>query len=70
MSSDGKYWDMRRAEQLRSAMTVDEIRSLKAKGETNPASLSLDEVGVLFLLARDRIREIERLADGKGGKQL
>lgn len=68
MSDGGKSWDMRRVEQLRSAMTVDEIDALKLKGRANPAALTLDEVGVLFLIARERIREIERTLSDRDGR--
>jgi DNA-directed RNA polymerase sigma subunit (sigma70/sigma32) len=67
MSVDGRTWDMRRIEQLRASLTDAELVALKSKGQSNPASLSLDEVGVLFLVTRERIREIERLESSKGG---
>jgi DNA-directed RNA polymerase sigma subunit (sigma70/sigma32) len=69
MSEKGKAWDMRRAEQLQSSMTPEEIAALKSKGQADPASLTLDEVGVLFLLTRERIREIERMAGAEGEKR-
>jgi len=68
MSEDQKSWDMQRAEQLRSRMSEDEIAALKSRGQADLASLTLDEVGVLFLITRERIREFERLARDKGGK--
>jgi DNA-directed RNA polymerase sigma subunit (sigma70/sigma32) len=67
MSVDGRTWDLRRIEQLRASLTDAELVALKSKGQSNPASLSLDEVGVLFLVTRERIREIERLESSKGG---
>jgi DNA-directed RNA polymerase sigma subunit (sigma70/sigma32) len=67
MSVDGRTWDMRRIEQLRASLTDAELVALKSKGQSNPASLSLDEVGMLFLVTRERIREIERLESSKGG---
>ena len=65
MSQNDKSWDMLRVEQLRANMSANEIAALKAKGIANPASLTLDEVGVLFLVARDRIREIEHEAGSR-----
>ena len=66
MSGDGKAWDMRRIELLRSSMSDSEIAVLKSKEQQDPASLTFDEVGVLFLVTRDRIRELERMAGRKG----
>ena len=66
MTDNGKAWDMRSAEHLRSRMTEEAIASLKSRGQLDPASLTLDEVGVLFLITRERIREIERAARNEG----
>jgi DNA-directed RNA polymerase sigma subunit (sigma70/sigma32) len=68
MSEDQESWDMQRAEKLRSSMNEDEIAELKARGQADVASLTVDEAGVLFLITRERIREFERLARDKGGK--
>lgn len=68
MSENGRAWDMRRVEELRSRMTEEAIAALKSRGQSDPASLSLDEVGVLFLIARERIREIERDASSEGAR--
>jgi DNA-directed RNA polymerase sigma subunit (sigma70/sigma32) len=43
-------------------MTDAAIADLFARSESDPASLTLDEVGVLFLVTRDRIRAIEARA--------
>jgi hypothetical protein len=67
MNDDGRKWDVARAEHLRSAMTRAEIEALRARSELDLNSLSLDEVGVLFLEGRDRIREIEARARKRGG---
>lgn len=69
MSGDGKAWDMRRIEQLRSSMSDADISALKSKGQAAPASLTLDEVGVLFLITRERIREIEKAARSSHGNE-
>jgi DNA-directed RNA polymerase sigma subunit (sigma70/sigma32) len=68
MNEGGKAWDMSSAEKLRANMSADEVAALKLKGQVKPASLTLDEVGVLFLVTRERIREIERNAGSKGGQ--
>jgi DNA-directed RNA polymerase sigma subunit (sigma70/sigma32) len=46
-------------------MTDAEIDALRARSETDLNSLSLDEVGVLFLVTRDRIRLMEGTARKK-----
>jgi DNA-directed RNA polymerase sigma subunit (sigma70/sigma32) len=62
-------WDRARLEALRATMTAAEIDALQARSKTDLDSLSLDEVGVLFLDTRDRIRTIEAKARKKrGGK--
>jgi DNA-directed RNA polymerase sigma subunit (sigma70/sigma32) len=68
MNEGGRAWDMISAERLRASMSADEVTALKSKGQVNPASLTLDEVGVLILVTRERIREIERNTGGKGGQ--
>ena len=59
-------WDRQRSEQLRATLSDVEIQALAKRAESDPGSLSLDEVGVLFLVTRDRIRAIEGRARGKG----
>ena len=65
MERSGVGWDRERSERLRSKLTDADLDDLKRRAEADPASLSLDEVGVLFLVTRDRIREIERKARGR-----
>jgi hypothetical protein len=66
MTGDKHKWDLRRVEQLRSTMTRAEVDALRARSEVDLSSLSIDEVGVLFLEGRDRIRAIEASARKKG----
>ena len=71
MSNKGPAWDQQRSERLRSTLSDADIEALKARAEAAPGSLTLDEVGVLFLVTRDRIRVIEAKAkrnkgDGSG----
>jgi DNA-directed RNA polymerase sigma subunit (sigma70/sigma32) len=54
------YWNRERSEQLRSTLSEADIDELKRRADSDPGSLTLDEVGVLFLVTRDRIREIEK----------
>lgn len=65
MNENGPGWDRQRSEQLRAALSDAEIEALAERAEADPSSLTLDEVGVLFLVTRDRIRAIERRARGK-----
>ena len=67
MAKDKPNWDLKRSEQLRAKLSEAELLALLARSDVDPRSLSLDEVGVLFLVTRDRIRAIEAKALGKGG---
>ena len=60
-------WDRKRSEKLRASMSDEEIVALTARSERDPQSLSLDEVGVLYLVTRERIRAIEAKAKSGGG---
>ena len=48
-------------------MSDADIEALTARSEADPDSLSMDELGVLFLVTRERIRAIEARATGKSG---
>jgi DNA-directed RNA polymerase sigma subunit (sigma70/sigma32) len=60
MSDNGRGWDRRHSEQLRASMSDADIDTLKRRAESDPQSLTIDEVGVLFLVTRDRIRAFEQ----------
>ena len=60
-------WDRKRSERLRASMSDEQIAALTARSERDPQSLSLDEVGVLYLVTRERIRDIEAQAKSSGG---
>jgi len=62
-------WDRARLETLRAAMTSTQIDALQARSKTDLDSLTVDEVGVLFLETRDRIRAIEAKAKKKRGSE-
>jgi DNA-directed RNA polymerase sigma subunit (sigma70/sigma32) len=66
MNDNRPGWDRQRSEQLRATLSDAEIQALAKRAESDPTSLTLDEVGVLFLVTRDRIRAIEERARGKG----
>jgi hypothetical protein len=59
MGKDERGWDRERSEKLRATMSEADIDALMRGSQRDPASLSIDEVGVLFLVTRDRILAIE-----------
>jgi hypothetical protein len=62
VNDSDEEFDRPRLEKLRASMSVGEIEDLLARAKKVPKSLSLDEVGILFLLTRERIRDIEEKA--------
>ncbi len=56
------------AERRRAAMSDAEIEVLRQRYASDPNSLSMDEVGVLYIVTRERIRSFERNAGGDGDK--
>ena len=67
MRKDQPRWDKERSEKLRATMSAAEIDALLQRSQSDPKSLSIDEVGVLFLVTRERIRAIEaRLKNDSG----
>ena len=67
MTGNSHKWDRERLEKLRATMSRSEIDALRARSEADLNSLSLDEVGILFLETRDHIRTIEAKARKKRG---
>jgi len=63
MNDDSHKAEKARLARLREAMTDADIEQLKARSRSNSKSLTLDEVGILFVLARERVRSIND-ADG------
>ena len=49
MNDNGSGWDRRRSEKLRATLSEAEIDALAKRAESDPRSLTLDDVGVLFL---------------------
>jgi ATP-dependent Clp protease ATP-binding subunit ClpA len=58
-SKSERGWDREQSEKLRATMSVADIEVLMQRSQRDPKSLSIDEVGVLFLVTRERIRAIE-----------
>jgi DNA-directed RNA polymerase sigma subunit (sigma70/sigma32) len=64
MNDSGSGWDRERSEKLRATLSDAEIEALAKRAKSDPKSISLDELGLLFLVTRDRIRAIETKARG------
>ena len=60
-------WDKKRCEALREQMSAEQIAALLERSRADSSQLTFDEVGVLFIVTRDRIRELEVQARGKTG---
>jgi hypothetical protein len=54
MKEDSRKKEQERLAKLRAAMTDTDIKGLRARAKARTKSLSLDEVGILFLLAREK----------------
>jgi DNA-directed RNA polymerase sigma subunit (sigma70/sigma32) len=67
MTGVGRKFDEERLSKLREAMTDAELKSLDARFKADRKSLSEDEVGVLFIWTRERIREFEKWAAQRRG---
>lgn len=53
-------WNLERAEELRAAMSDAEIQALRLREQNDPHSLTIDEVGVLYIVSRERRHNLER----------
>ena len=60
-------WDLARVKKLRAAMTDFEIEALLERESADPKSLTTDEVGILFIVTREKIRTLEAKAGGSSG---
>ena len=69
VGTNDRGWDRKRSENLRASMTDAEIEALFERSRRDLDSLSIDEVGVLFLITRDRIRLIEARLKPDDGKK-
>jgi hypothetical protein len=56
MNDDSRKVEKARVAKLREAMTDADIEQLKARSKASPRSLTLDEVDILFILAKERVR--------------
>jgi DNA-directed RNA polymerase sigma subunit (sigma70/sigma32) len=69
MTSQNDDFETQRFQKLRDAMSADDIQALRARFKQNPNSLSADEVGVLYVVTRKRIRAFETKARRKKDRE-
>lgn len=67
MTEGGRKLDWERLSLLRNAMSESDLRQLEARSKADLKSLTLDEVGILFLGTREKIRAFEKKA--RGGRE-
>jgi DNA-directed RNA polymerase sigma subunit (sigma70/sigma32) len=61
--------DSERRRQLRQSMTAQELEALRLRFDREPNALSPDEVAVLYLSTKDRIRALEAKAQRNRDKE-
>ena len=61
-------WDIERVVALRDNMNDADIEALRTREKSDPKSLTVDEMGVLYIVARERIRELEAIARGSNNE--
>jgi DNA-directed RNA polymerase sigma subunit (sigma70/sigma32) len=64
MNEGGRKLDEERLFALRNEMSESDLQKLETRSKADPKSLTLDEVGILFLWTRERIRAFEKKARG------
>jgi hypothetical protein len=62
MTDAGRKFDEARLSKLREAMSDAELKSLDARYKADRNSLREDEVGVLYVWTREKMREFEKWA--------
>ena len=65
MNDDSRKLDKERLSKLLEEMSPADRERLEARAKAGSKGLTLDEVGILFLITRERIRAIEKKARGK-----
>jgi DNA-directed RNA polymerase sigma subunit (sigma70/sigma32) len=65
MTSQNDGLETQRFQKLRDAMSADDIEALQSRFKQDPDSLSADEVGVLYIVTREKIRAFEAKARRK-----
>lgn len=69
MDDSDERLDSERLRQLRQSMTAEEIAALRRRFDRNPNGLSKDEVAVLYLVTKEKIRDFEAKAQRKRDKE-
>ena len=64
MNGDGRKLDKERLSRLLEEMSPADRERLEARAKAGSKDLTLDEVGILFLITREKIRAIEKKARG------
>ena len=65
LTSQNDDIETQRFQKLRDAMSADDIEALRARFKQNPNSLSADEVGVLYVVTKEKVRAFEMKARRK-----
>ena len=65
MTHDGRKFDEERLSKLLEGMSQVERERLEARSKADSKYLTLDEVGILFLMTREKIRAFEKKARGE-----
>ena len=69
MDNSDEPLDSERLKQLRESMTAEEIAALRRRFDRDPNGLSKDEVAVLYLVTKEKIRAFEVKAQRKRDKE-
>ena len=62
--NDGMKFDQERLARLLEAMSEEERQQLQLRAKAGVEPLTLDDVGMLFLMTREQIRALEKKANG------
>jgi hypothetical protein len=65
--TDESKTDADRLKKLRDAMSQEQLEALRVRFETNPDSVSVDEVRILYMVTREKIQVFEAKARRKLG---
>jgi DNA-directed RNA polymerase sigma subunit (sigma70/sigma32) len=65
MTHDGRKFDEERLSKLLEGMSQADRERLEARSMADSKSITLDEVGILFLITREKIRAFEKRARDK-----
>jgi DNA-directed RNA polymerase sigma subunit (sigma70/sigma32) len=69
VTNGGRKFDVARLSKLREALTDAELKSIEVRFKADRKSLSEDEVGILYVWTREKIREFEAWAAQRRGDE-